>query len=85
MRGHVPPGKPAINIACGAAKLHNPAIRVCPPQEVLRTAYGDSLPGAQALCEHVLTGKMITSGVCGADRFRVPVIRVCPPQERVQN
>ena len=77
--------KPAFSGVCGADKPHGLAIRVCPPQEVLRTAYGDSLPGAQALCEHALTGKMITSGVCGADRFRVPVIRVCPPQERVQN
>ena len=69
MRGHVPPGKPAINIACGAAKLHNPAIRV---QCALRRS------GGQSLCEHALTDKVIASGACRTDRPHNPAIQVRP-------
>ena len=48
----------------------------CPPQEVLRTAYGDSPCGGHKLCEHALSGKMIGSDACKAGRFHNPIIRV---------
>ena len=39
------PDWPAFSFACSASTFHRPIIRVCPPQEVLRTAYGDSACG----------------------------------------
>ena len=45
---------------------------VCPPQEMLRTAYGDDLCGQYMMCQHVLTDKIISNFAYGADRFYRP-------------
>lgn len=42
---------------------------VCPPQEMLRTAYGDDLCGQYMMCQHVLTDKIISNFAYKADRF----------------
>ena len=49
---------------------------VCPPQEMLRTAYGDDLCGQYMMCQHVLTDRIISNFAYGTDRFYRPPIRV---------
>ena len=75
------PDWPAFSFACGASTFHRPIIRACPPQEVLRTAYGDTWRGKQRLCEHALAGKLTLSAVCRNGKLHIPRNRVCPPQE----
>ena len=53
-----------------------PAIGYCPPQEVLRTAYGASLCGKHSLCRHVLSDKMTASAACNSDSLRYSLVRV---------
>ena len=68
---------PRAGLTCSTS----PSFGYCPPQEVLRTAYGASPCGTHKPCEHVLAGKLTASAACGTDRFHNSVIRVCPPQE----
>ena len=82
---HVLSGRLTSGFVRGIDRFHIPAIRVRPPQEMLRTAYGDSACGRQRLCEYLPSDKLAVSTACGNSTFHRPAIRVCPPQERVQD
>ena len=79
---YVLPDKLAGSGACRAGSFPIPINRVHPPQEVLRTAYGDSPCGNHNMCEHLLSGKLIFSAACGTGSSLIPINRVHPPQER---
>ena len=72
----MPPGKLADSGACENDRFCIPINRVCPPQEVLRTAYGDSPCGTHKPCEHVIPGKLICGFAGGKRNFRNPKNRV---------
>ena len=76
MGEHLPSGKSAFSSACKTDNFHRLIIRVCPPQEVLRTAYGASPCGGYKLCEHVIPGNLIFGFAGGKRNFRNPRNRV---------
>ena len=57
-------GKLIASGVCGTDRFCSSIIRVCPPQEVLRTAYGGGTSGKHKLCEYVLSGKIVSSSAC---------------------
>ena len=73
---HVPPDKLTASGACSTDRFHIRGIRVCSPQEVLRTAYGGGTSGKHKLCKHVLTDWLTFSSACISFRLHHPIIRV---------
>ena len=65
---HALSDKPVSGVACGIDRFLRPIIRMRPPQEVLRTAYGDSVCGGHGLCGYVLPGKLASSAACDSQR-----------------
>ena len=68
MGEHVLPSKLISRFVCGVNKLHIPIIRVCPPQERVRSWHG--------MREHVLADKLISSFACRAGRIHILSNRV---------
>ena len=78
---HLPSGKLVLGAVYSSARLLCLINRVCPPQEVLRTAYGGGPCGKHKLCEHLPSARLTDSGAFGDKTSHIPIIRV---QRRVQ-